>query len=732
MQRALAPAPRRMIYGYRGEVRDASPIRSFPREAIKDQGSMQRPATVETRFRFPVLYIGDCLDRYALMERALGASRRLRFDINRLTARDADIDAIESRQDDAWLIDACDDPEFADALLNETDRRPRCPARVVIARGGGRQHFAADAMLTVDHLDTDAIERSIAEALRRRRDYLAYIEQQAGAQLQPRQADGQLVIDAHGTIESANAAAEELLGYSAGALIGLAAMEIVPGMDALGITPAAPAPGENATCNGAHGGQDVWAKRRDGTAVPVHLVITNRAAAEPRQRRVATLRDLREAKESERQLRQSQRFLQATLNALSARIAILDDRGVIIAVNAAWRSFADGQTASRSSAIVGANYLEACHQGLADCGSEGACVEDGVRQLLRGQRDEFHAQYSTCAGAGTRWFVLRATRFPAGGPLCAVIAHEDITERTLLQSQLLQAQKLESIGQLAAGIAHEINTPTQYIGDNTRFLQDAFGGMRELLREVGRLAGPEENEAAVCDRTRLVDLARSADLEYLLDEIPKAISQSIEGIERVAGIVRAMKEFAHPGTPEKTHVDLNRAIQSTLTVARNEWKYVAEVVTDLQPDLPPVPCLPGEINQVVLNLVVNAAHAIGDAVAAGTVEKGQIRVSTRLHGDSVEIRVADNGTGIPPEIHGKVFDPFFSTKGVGKGTGQGLAISHAVVTEKHGGTITFETESGRGTTFIVRLPAHLADEDGELSEAASEPCRPLVAASEAL
>src|SRR5262249_22143981 len=145
-------------------------------------------------------------------------------------------------------------------------------------------------------------------------------------------------------------------------------------------------------------------------------------------------------------------------------------------------------------------------------------------------------------------------------------------------------------------------------------------------------------------------------------------------------------------------------------VARNEWKYIADVVTDFDDNLPQVPCLPGEINQVVLNLVVNAAHAIGDVVSAGKRTKGEIRVSTRLDGDCVEIRVADNGTGIPPEAQGKIFDPFFSTKGVGKGTGQGLAISHAVVVEKHGGTITFETEAGRGTTFIVRLPLAEAEE----------------------
>jgi two-component system, NtrC family, sensor kinase len=842
-----------MIYYYGGNIRVFGYERPSIACSTDGKASMQQSATAETRYCFPVLYIGDCADRYELMANALARSRRLRFVVNRQTAGDADVDRLESRQDDVWLVDACDDPTRAEAILNETDRRANCPARVLLVRPGDIQCFAADATLDIEHLDTDAIERSIAEALRRRHDYLAYIEQHAGTQLQPRQADGELTIDQHGRIESANAVLAQLLGYASSALHGLPATDVLPAIDTCAVGNVAPPRPHETAGFGAHFGHDVWAKRCDGRAIPVHVVLSERFSADGQRRLAATVRDLREAKESERQLRQSQRFLQATLNSLSARIAILDDRGVIIAVNDAWRAFADKEAAARQSAIVGANYLEACNRGLADCGSEGVQVANGVRQLLRGQRDEFQVQYPSRCETATRWFAMRATRFPAGGPLCAVVAHEDmterrhaeeslaelsrqnqlilnsvsegivgfdqagntifinsaaaalagwpvgellqagaheflhraaghegpghcpvcatlsdgtvrhrddqafhrrddttfpveytcmpvfqdgarvgavltfrdVTERKRLQTQLLQAQKLESIGQLAAGIAHEINTPTQYIGDNTHFLQDAFGGLADLLREVGRLAHAEKPEDVAIACSRLPELARHADIDYLLDEIPKAISQSIEGIERVAGIVRAMKDFAHPGTPEKTHVDLNRAIQSTLTVARNEWKYVADVVTDLQPDLPPVPCLPGEINQVVLNLVVNAAHAIGDVVAAGRREKGKICVTSRLVGAFVEIRVMDDGTGIPKDIHGKVFDPFFSTKGVGKGTGQGLAISHAVVTEKHGGTLTFDTEIGRGTTFIIRLPVEITPDDDWIVEEASSPFAPI-------
>ena len=177
----------------------------------------------------------------------------------------------------------------------------------------------------------------------------------------------------------------------------------------------------------------------------------------------------------------------------------------------------------------------------------------------------------------------------------------------------------------------------------------------------------------------------------------------------MARIVGAMKEFSHPGVSEKTSIDINRAIESTLTVSHNEWKYVAELVTDLAPDLPLVRCLPGEFNQVILNLIVNAAHAIADTVQNGSATKGTITISTRHRGNWLEIRIADTGPGIPEKIRTRIFDPFFTTKAVGKGTGQGLAIAHSVVVDKHGGTITFETELGRGTTFIIRLPLNESD-----------------------
>jgi len=281
----------------------------------------------------------------------------------------------------------------------------------------------------------------------------------------------------------------------------------------------------------------------------------------------------------------------------------------------------------------------------------------------------------------------------------------DIGDRKRMERELTQAQRMQAIGHLAAGIAHEINTPTQYIGDNARFLQAGFGDLDTLLGAFDHLLQAAKQHTVTDELISEVEiLVRRANVDYLTAEIPRAIEQSLEGVDRVATIVRAMKEFSHPGQHDKQAVDLNHLIESALTVSRGEWKHVADLVTDFDAGLPPVPCLPSDLSRVMVNLVVNAAHAIADVVQDGTNGKGRITLRTRRCGDWVEVRVEDTGTGIPEEIRSKVFDPFFTTKDVGEGSGQGLAIAHSIVAEEHGGTISFETAAGRGTTFIVRLP----------------------------
>lgn len=286
-----------------------------------------------------------------------------------------------------------------------------------------------------------------------------------------------------------------------------------------------------------------------------------------------------------------------------------------------------------------------------------------------------------------------------------LIIGSDVTEREILGQQLRQAQKLEAIGQLAAGIAHEINTPTQYVGDNTRFLQESWPSFKELIaisREIRQEAslGPISSQAL----QRFDALTQAADFEYLQTEIPRAIEQSLEGTQRVARIVRAMKEFSHPGVEEKRSIDINKAIETTITVARNEWKYVAEMETHFDLDLPSVLCHAGEFNQVILNLLINAAQAITQALGDGSQGKGKIVVSTSHDEDWAEISISDTGAGIPEAVRSRVFEPFFTTKPVGKGTGQGLALAHTAIVRRHGGKIWFDSEVGKGTTFYIRIP----------------------------
>jgi PAS domain S-box-containing protein len=288
---------------------------------------------------------------------------------------------------------------------------------------------------------------------------------------------------------------------------------------------------------------------------------------------------------------------------------------------------------------------------------------------------------------------------------------EDITQRRVLETQLQRAQKLEAIGQLAAGIAHEINTPMQFIGDNTRFVQDAWSTLNDLISLVcSRHEGTVEEDVF---RSRLNDYDFD-DLKDLQREVPAAVEQSLDGVARVSKIVKAMEEFSHPGSEEKQPADLNHAIETTVTVARNEWKYVAEVETQLSPDLGLVPCHIGEFNQVILNLLVNAAHAISAVAANGSKPRGKITIRSAREQNWIQVSMHDTGCGIPVNIRPRIFEPFFTTKDVGKGTGQGLALAHAIIVKKHSGTIWFESEVGKGTTFFIRIPAQAQPAEGIL------------------
>jgi PAS domain S-box-containing protein len=434
---------------------------------------------------------------------------------------------------------------------------------------------------------------------------------------------------------------------------------------------------------------------------------------------VEFLRDISARKDLAASLQQSQRLLQAIIADLPVAVKACDVDGRVFLHNpAAAELFAieavDDSSSGPSKAAV--EFF------LPDGKTPLASEERPLARALRGETVTNAELVIAPPGGGTRITLGSARRLTGENGEClgAVAVTQDVTERKKLELELAQAQKLESIGQLAAGIAHEINTPTQFIGDNIRFLKDSVG---EVLGVVQRLMSLVSSErAATVSAEAIAALLESVDMSYFEEEVPKAILQSLDGVERISKIVGAMKEFSHPATDMAPH-DLNRAIVSTITVATNEWKYVADVTTDFDADLPPVPVMPGAFNQVILNILVNAAHAIGALIAEAPGTKGLITVSTRKISNWAEIRIQDSGCGIPEEVRDRIFDPFFTTKPVGKGTGQGLAIAHDVIVKKHHGTITVESAPGVGTTFVLRLPL-----DSTTTDAASAAASPALVA----
>jgi PAS domain S-box-containing protein len=302
------------------------------------------------------------------------------------------------------------------------------------------------------------------------------------------------------------------------------------------------------------------------------------------------------------------------------------------------------------------------------------------------------------------WFECQIAPIRIGGRIVgAVLVSQDITERKRAHAELLAGRQMALLGTLAAGVAHEINTPIQFVGDSVQFLRGSAQDLLTLLdrlqdlRQVARDGMPLGEAIAAAQRAE-----EEADLPYIRENMPSAFDRCIDGLNRVTTIVRSLKDFAHPSEAQMVPADLNRAIETTLTIARNEYKYVADLRTEFG-ELPPVTCHAGEISQAVLNILVNAAHAIGDVVP-GDGSKGLITVRTWREGDQAVISLSDTGGGIPERIRPRIFDPFFTTKEVGKGTGQGLAIARSTVKERHGGGLTFETEVGKGTTFFIRLP----------------------------
>lgn len=396
-------------------------------------------------------------------------------------------------------------------------------------------------------------------------------------------------------------------------------------------------------------------------------------------------------------------------------ILVIDENEQVLHQNSAFQGlYAEDAARLKSAvslpdvaAITGRYVRTNCDSMQANRGD--VCIEQSPEERLNEIRE----------GAGKQWtlqlnddrYIYQTVRAMQSGG--CVIVETDVTplyeaqeQNRKLELELLQASKMESLGTLAGGIAHEINTPIQYIGDNLSFLRESFDDLRGVIDAYDGLMADAKSAGTLGDRVDAVaEVRESADLDFLYEEIPQAAQQSIDGVAQVSRIVLAMKEFSHPSSKERAPIDLNAIIERATIVCRAEWKHAADLELQLDPDLPEMLGFEGELNQVILNMAVNAAHAIAEKGAG----QGLITIRTAAIPGGVELSVTDTGTGIPDAVRRRIFDPFFTTKGVGKGTGQGLAICQDIVVNKHGGTIDIETVPGEGTTFIMWFPDSTAD-----------------------
>jgi PAS domain S-box-containing protein len=485
-----------------------------------------------------------------------------------------------------------------------------------------------------------------------------------------------------GIVESWNHGAEQLFGYSATEIVGRNISLLVPDDQMQDF---------EARIGRVRNGKVIeqystTRKHKNGSPVSVALKIS------PIHDRLgaivgasAIVRDITDRKKLETRLSTTTEDLRAVLQSTQDFVIALDDQWRLTYANRLpW--------GAEVSTAIDKNLWEVYPQ-LA-----GTVFETELRRALK---EGTPIQFEEYCAPVQAWFAT--TAYPSRSGL--LVFFRDVTEKRSLEVQVRHAQKMEAIGQLAAGIAHEINTPIQYVSDNTSFLGESWNSLGELFSLSRKMRDEAANGGVLPSTIAAFDACvESADLDYLSSEIPQAVEQSLDGVKRVTKIVRAMKEFSHPEGDKKSTVDINRAIETTLAVARNEWKYVADVHTSFDPALFAVPCYAGEFNQVILNLLINAAHTITDVVGDGARGKGTITITTVQAGDTAEIRVQDTGAGIPEKIRSRVFEPFFTTKEVGKGTGQGLAMAHSIIVKKHGGKIWFESETGKGTTFFIRLP----------------------------
>ncbi len=506
-----------------------------------------------------------------------------------------------------------------------------------------------------------------------------------------------VVMDGDGVILFVNEAAERMFGHARAELHGAAAGRLlapscrVSWADRLARL-TSPRGAEQAAPR-----DDLIALHKDGREFPVELSLgLTKLAGAPRT--IALFRDITEGKRAEERhasaaadAKEGRGWLEALLEFAPAIILAVNRSGTIEYINRVLPQYTKAQ-------VIGSFWLQYFPPEL-----QGR-MKAGLETVLATETEQVFESATLGHDGSTLWYASQLGPIRAGEQIVgAVVVAQDITERKRTETELLAARRMAVLGTLAAGVAHEINTPIQFVGDSIRFLRDSALDLLTLIERFQTIRRAIlEGQAPDLALAEAEEAEEQADLPYIRDKMPAAFDRSIDGLNRVAAIVRSLKEFAHPSDEEMAPVDLNHAIESTLTIAANEYRYVADLETDFG-DLPPVVCHLGEISQVVLNVIVNAAHAIGSVTRDGE-RKGVIRVRTRHEGETVLVAISDTGGGIPEDIRSRIFDPFFTTKDVGKGTGQGLAISWSTVKEKHGGELTFETKVGEGTTFFIRLP----------------------------
>lgn len=514
-----------------------------------------------------------------------------------------------------------------------------------------------------------------------------------------------VIADAHGVIEWVNDAFCELTGYGCDEAIGVTRWSLFTHTvsstvaAALGGEPSA-APHNMELLTRSKQGRPYWTDIEvrpvlvDGVVDRLILLESDVSATQVAEHQL--LEATRRAELLASELSTEKSLLSGVISSIPHLVYWKDLFGRYRGVNAAFlveRGFAD------PTEVVGRTEWDLCADNE---------FSRALRGVERSARDgepivDHHITITGADGVGRSLLLSVLPQRDPSGVLDGLIGvGADVTHVAELERAVAQTNRLESIGQLAAGIAHEINTPVQFVSDNARFLGDAFAELLPALqRIVPALALVDPAESLRELRVALT----TVDLSFLVAEIPGAIAESREGLDRISQIVRAMKDFSHPGSG-RVETDINRAVESTVQVSRNEWKYVAELHLDLDPGVGLVPCFEGELKQVVLNIIVNASHAIAARrEASGTTELGTITLCTERAGDTVSITIADNGTGMDDQVRRKIFDPFYTTKEVGKGTGQGLSMAHNTIVTKHGGQIDVQSAPGRGSTFVLSLPA---------------------------